>query len=117
LFDDKTGTLENTKHMEETNVWLFWRLFHAGTTPLDWESGHPTYTVTEETIGCEAGNYDVYYVNAELEYKTAGEAYYRTYYSEEIGNIVIGSEHNDWESTGETAYEYQMELLSTNYEP
>ena len=115
LFDDKTGTLENTKHLEEHNVWLLWRLIHAGTTPNHWEGGHPTYTVTEETIGCEAGSYDVFYVNAEIDYDKGG-AYYRTYYAEEIGNIVIGSVHSDWGMTGETGFEFDFELLSTTYE-
>lgn len=116
LFDDKAGTLENTEHLEETNVWLLWRLINAGTTPTQWHSGEIPYTVTEETIGCEAGNYDVYYVNAIFEFPK-GLDYYRTYYAEEIGNIVIGSANIEWETTGETALTYDFELLSTTYEP
>ena len=116
LFDDKAGTLDKTEHVEESNVWLLWRLIHANSTNAQWHSGDITYTITEETIGCEAGSYDVYFVNAILS-EDVGSDDYRTYYAEEVGNIVLGSVDIDWIGTEETAIRYDFELMSTTYEP
>jgi hypothetical protein len=116
LFDGKNGFLDNTEYSEEVNIWFFWRLLSVESSTNSWQTGEPSYAVSEEQITVEAGTYTTYFVNAEHSEDDKFLDYYRTYYAEEVVNVVKGLVNIDWESTGETAMSFNLELKSTTYQ-
>ena len=80
-----------------------------------WSPGEVVYTVTKETISCESGGYTGYNISGDL-IKSGIHDYYRTYYVEDVGSAARESIHIDY-TNGETYLDFNLELLSTTYEP
>ena len=116
LFDGKTGDYENCSLIEEFRVSMFWGLIPINSGNISHVIvGNGPYECNEDTITVEAGIYDVYNVSCIVDFGSNAQDCYFSNYAEEVGNIVKGLYHLDWENTGNTGFLIELELKSTTY--
>jgi len=116
LFDRKTGDYENCSRIEEVSISMFWGLVSiSNDNSSDGWVGNGPYECNEDTITVEAGIYDVYNVSCIVDFGSNAQDCYFSNYAEEVGNIVKGLYHLDWENTGNTGFLIELELKSTTY--
>jgi hypothetical protein len=117
LNDGDSGVFADSLVTEETETSMFWGLIPYIQKEVEWRTGDVEYNCTFESITVPAGTYDVYNVTGDLFYEEDGHDMYRSYYAEEIGNVVKSITQIEFLNTGETYYYMELELKSTTYEP
>jgi len=117
LYDGKTGYTPKSIMNKTLDISMFWGLIPIANETLNegWV-GNATYNCINESITVPADTYDVYNITSSVNWSEDGEDWYRSYYCEDVGNIVKCAYNIDREN-GDTAVLWEMELLSTTYTP
>lgn len=116
LYDGKTGYTPQSNLNQTWDMNMFWGIIPVQSDSNEGWVGNATYQCVNESITVPAGTYDVYRINSSVKFNEYGEDWYRSYYCEDVGNIVKCAYNLDQDS-GDTAVLWEMELLSTTYTP
>jgi len=117
LYDGKTGYIPKSTLNQSLDMNMFWGIIPVlSLTDNEGWVGNATYECIYESITIPSDTYDVYNVTSSVKFGEYGEDWYRSYYCEDIGNIVKCAYNIDRDD-GNTAVLWEMELLSTTSTP
>jgi hypothetical protein len=117
LYDGKTGYTPKSTLNQTLEMNMFWGIIPVlSLSNNEGWVGNATYECTYESITIPSDTYDVYNITSSVKWSEYGEDWYRSYYCEDIGNIVKCAYNID-QDDGEPVVLWKMELLSTTYTP
>ena len=111
------GTISGYNTHANTICSLYWGRIPLWDGEADFEEGSSNCTCEMASITIPAGTYDAYNVSIERPWGLSAYDYDRYYYVPELGNVAKQFIHKDWDSSGRTWFDSEIELVSTTYNP
>ena len=112
----KTGTFPSFTVAGHEKMSLYFGLIKLIDSDFSIEVPAREYICEMATITVPAGTYEAYNLSTDVYFGNAHNFSY-SYYVPEIGFFAKLSYHIDWDDSGKTASNYELELISTTYKP